>query len=504
MDFDPLIDSGEEDEEIEENEKEHQKNPEASASVQRQVSDESKSSSSSGGSSSSGYKPTPRKGSEDLDDDYLHRAYMFWTKNGFAGLGNRRTWTCVKSNFRKLTSLQILRNYEQRLKGGRNKKSTLLQKVNDQVLNIFQEKVQENAVIHDRTIRNWAIQVKSKIDPQWSFKASQTWVDNFKARNRIVSRAITHRVGKSSYAKAQQENLEREAEEFVARVKEDIIARRLAPSQVLNTDQSRFDKEVHSGRTLRFRGVKHVTGAVGSLSATRQSYCIMPIVTMEGKLLPLLYVLVSEQSGQFPQNKPPDLPNIWSEAHTSANMMKKHLKNFLSKVFTPCLEDEEQICLLVDSWSSFKDEMTIRSHIPETKNFKYHLCPAKCTGMKQPLDVYFFRPYKAFVKYITDSIIEKSDFNIWHRDNFLKLQSLTHAQFSAPLFKNMICYAWYKCGFIDEQPELFLTPMQYCFDTSINDTCNTCEELSFFRCAHCTNTYCLDHTIITTLHLCHF
>ena len=489
--FDPMLDSDEEEEIVDDEE------PEPSTLIQRQVSEESKS------SSSSGYKPSPKKRQQDLDDEYLHKAYMFWTKDGFAGLGNRRTWNCVQHNFRRLTSLQVLRNYEQRFKEGRTKKSNRLEKINDEVMEIFRCKVQENAVIHDRTIRNWALQVKMQIDPELDFKASQSWVDRFKVRNRIVSRAITHRVGRTAYAKSQQESLEKEAEEFVARVREDIINRSLAPSQVLNTDQSRFDKEVHSGRTLRFKGVKHVTGAVGSLSATRQSYCIMPIVTMEGKLLPLLYVLVSEQSGRFPHTKATDPPNIWSQAHTSANMMKKHLKSFLSRVFTPSVESEDKICLLVDSWSSFKDEITIRSHIPQSKDFKYYLCPAKCTGMKQPLDVYFFRPYKAFVKYITDSIIERSNFNIWHRDNFLKLQSLTHAQFSAPLFRSMIHYAWHKCGFVDEEPELFLSPMQYCFDTSITDTCNLCDDLSFFRCAHCTNAYCLDHTIILTLHLCH-
>ena len=343
-----------------------------------------------------------------------------------------------------MNTLQILRNYEQRFKEGTTKKSMFFQKVNDEVLKIFRDKVQENAVIHDRTIRNWAIQVKMQIDPESTgpeFKASHSWVDRFKARNRIVSRAITRRVGRTAYARSEQENLEEEAEAFVTRVRQDITNRRLSPSQVLNTDQSRFDKEVHSGRTLCFQGVKHVTGAVGSLSATRQSYCIMPIMTIDGKLFPLLYVLVSEQSGRFPQNKPDDPPNIWSQAHTSANMTKKHLESFLSEVFTPSVSSEDKICLLVDSWSSFKDETTIRKHIPEIQDFKYHLCPAKCTGLKQPLDMYFFRPYKAFVKYITDSIIENSNFNVWHRDNFMKLQSLTHAQFTAPLFKGLIRYA---------------------------------------------------------------
>ena len=58
--------------------------------------------------------------------------------------------------------------------------------------------------------------------------------------------------------------------------------------------------------------------------------------------------------------------------------------------------------------------------------------PGKCTGMVQPLDVYFFRPYKNFVKYVTDmALVHAHEYEIWSHTKFTKLQSLTHFQFSA-------------------------------------------------------------------------
>jgi len=55
------------------------------------------------------------------------------------------------------------------------------------------------AIIHDRTLRLWVIQAKKIVDPDntFSFKASQSWCTLFKRKHRVVSRAITHRVGRN-------------------------------------------------------------------------------------------------------------------------------------------------------------------------------------------------------------------------------------------------------------------------------------------------------------------
>jgi len=48
--------------------------------------------------------------------------------------------------------------------------------------------------------------------------------------------------------------------------------------QVFNIDQSRFEKEIHTSRTLETKGTSNVTAKVESITATTHCYMIMPLV----------------------------------------------------------------------------------------------------------------------------------------------------------------------------------------------------------------------------------
>lgn len=467
-----------------------------------EVSDEEETPSSQGSSSS--YVPSPerkKKGVSELSEEYKERAFQYWTST--VG-GKRRSLASVRSKFSKIKSIGVLQNYERSREKmtSRVKMST----INTRVFEHFKEMSARNAIIHDRTIRQWALQIKRQVDPddKLNFKASDSWIYKFKKRNRIVSRSITHKVSKTCASK--EEDIQRKSDEFVRKMKSLFIERHLVPKQILNTDQSRFEKEMHSGRTLRPMGIKRVYATVGSTSATTHSYMIMPVISMDGDLHSPMYMLCAESSRKFPQSKPADPSNIMSYASGSANMKKEDQKIMLTNVFWPSVSTlyEEPMLLLLDSWSANTDEVLIKSTIPESiSEFEWHLIPPGCTGLIQPLDVYFFRPYKAFVKFVTDAIIATEEFNIWHRDNFIRLQSFTHYQFSSPMFRNMIKYAWYKSGYLDEEPEPFRTPMQYCCDTVGSEVCSSdqCSAFSFMRCAHCNNTFCLNHLLIDSLHI---
>jgi len=64
--------------------------------------------------------------------------------------------------------------------------------------------------------------------------------------------------------------------------------------------------------------------------------------------------------------------------------------------------------------------------------------PPKATGLIQPLDLLFFRPYKVFLRPINDTIVlEMIDFRISNRNNLLKLQSFIFNKFRADRFKNI-------------------------------------------------------------------
>jgi Tc5 transposase C-terminal domain len=180
-------------------------------------------------------------------------------------------------------------------------------------------------------------------------------------------------------------------------------------------------------------------------------------------------------------------------------MNKNDLEVFMNDISWPNI-NQNNISLLVDSWTINKDMTLINK--PEHVTLGRMLIPEKCTGLIQPLDVYFFRPYKNFINYITDNATFMSDFKIWQRDNFIKLQSLAFYQFCAPMFRNIIEYGFFKSGYTQNQPPKSTTPVKYCFDFDVPLNCVefNCTNNAFFRYGHCENTFCLDHTLIRKVH----
>ena len=135
--------------------------------------------------------------------------------------------------------------------------------------------------------------------------------------------------------------------------------------------------------------------------------------------------------------------------------------------------------------------------------------PPKTTSLIQPLDVYFFRMWKDFIRKISDRILlDQLDINLFQRDNILKLQSLTHTQFSSPRFKDFIKYAWFKAGYLTQKPDPHITPVQYCFDHKIyKEGCQKymnlmlCNKSVFIKCAYCDQLLCFEHFYVE-LHDC--
>lgn len=83
--------------------------------------------------------------------------------------------------------------------------------------------------------------------------------------------------------------------------------------------------------------------------------------------------------------------------------------------------------------------------------------------MIQPLHVFFFRPWKNFIKNFSDVVVLYNyEINLHLRNNIIKLQSLIHNQFSAPRFSNLMKYAYYKSGYLEEKPPTFENPVDFC------------------------------------------
>jgi len=126
--------------------------------------------------------------------------------------------------------------------------------------------------------------------------------------------------------------------------------------------------------------------------------------------------------------------------------------------------------------------------------------PPKTTSLIQPLDVYFFRLWKVYVRTISDHIIcNDLDISLQKRNNIIKLQSLVHFQLSAPRYIDMIKYSWFKSGYTERRGDRFETPNEYCFHHNMNDKeCLTClaenvVSIPFSRCSYCEQFFCFKH-----------
>lgn len=105
------------------------------------------------------------------------------------------------------------------------------------------------AIVHDWDIASMAVTAAGEFGLA-DFSASNGWITKFKATHNLGSRKITKYVTENHREK--EADLFLTAAEFVHDVKE--VIRRFGPQRVYNSDQSGFEYEFHSGRTIRRKG----------------------------------------------------------------------------------------------------------------------------------------------------------------------------------------------------------------------------------------------------------
>lgn len=153
--------------------------------------------------------------------------------------------------------------------------------------------------------------------------------------------------------------------------------------------------------------------------------------------------------------------NVLALASNSGKMTSELSRTWYREVFLP--RTNQNSVLLLDSWSG-QNSATFDGVAGRRKNCIILTIPAGTTGMVQPLDVFFFRPWKNFIRHFSDKVIlHNYDVNLHLRNNIIQLQSLIHNQFSSPRFQNLIKYSWFKSGYLEERPPEFENPVEYCF-----------------------------------------
>ena len=123
---------------------------------------------------------------------------------------------------------------------------------------------------------------------------------------------------------------------------------------------------------------------------------------------------------------------------SSDKVTKEILKDWYQDVFFKTTPDHA--LLILDSWTGYDDKSII--NVPENKRLEILRLPPHSTKDIQPLDVYFLRMWKGFIRKISDRIVlDELPIELRLRNNILKLQSLVHNQFSCPIYKEFIKFS---------------------------------------------------------------
>ena len=137
--------------------------------------------------------------------------------------------------------------------------------------------------------------------------------------------------------------------------------------------------------------------------------------------------------------------------------------------------------LLSDSWSGQNDRKIYSDLLRKKKDVKRIMIPQHTTGELQPLDKYFNRQLKNFLKTLYHRV------DMAERNNIIKFVSLVYDQLCAPVFQQMVQYSWYASGLGVFDPSPF---------SNINDVCFPCER----RHAECDDRYCHETVFVTCAH----
>ena len=103
---------------------------------------------------------------------------------------------------------------------------------------MFCESRAKGKIIHDRTIKTWALARARELELSFdNFRASSSWINNFKRQYRISSRKIVKFVTHRSVRELEQ--IENESIELLLDYQDNVYAK-WDPPQIFNTDQSGF------------------------------------------------------------------------------------------------------------------------------------------------------------------------------------------------------------------------------------------------------------------------
>lgn len=216
-----------------------------------------------------------------------------------------------------------------------------MDRINQHVLDRVREARLQGQPVHDYIIQQWGRQFAAEIGADSFFRASHTWVDRFKIRFGIRSRAVTSYT--SRFEQDQRASIDAAINEFLrqfARL-EAYFTRRL----IWNYDQTGFNYEIVNKRTLSWMGERDTVLDVNSKSKTTHSYTSQPMISRSGSTVGKLLLCFREPAtGDFPPSRLPyirDLErqyrNIKVVASKSGKMTSNLMEVWVREVLLPAM-----------------------------------------------------------------------------------------------------------------------------------------------------------------------
>jgi hypothetical protein len=195
-------------------------------------------------------------------------------------------------------------------------------------------------------------------------------------------------------------------------------------------------------------------------------------------------------------------PNVYICCSSSGKLTKSHVKNFITHVLKDNITND--FALILDSWSpQLNQDLYNQVFGPQNIEVQLFQIPPHCTPIVQPLDVFYFQQLKYMIKEITNFVLlHEINFVIHHRRSQIIIQSFAHNQLCAPIYNNMIKYAWFKSGYKNIDYEKFETIKDACFSNIYGKYCaaEQCCQNAFIKCSWCREYRCFKHCFIDDFH----
>jgi hypothetical protein len=278
-----------------------------------------------------------------------------------------------------------------------------------------------------------------------------------------------------------QETARASADQFVADVRNRLPEYEL--DEVINTDQSGIQLELHSARTLSHKGEKVTSASVRSTNATTHSYTVQPTITLDGQLLSPIYLCLKEPKRSMSENIRSHLfkaSNVVVTCSSSGKLTTFLVENWRDHVLLPSLGQRKKFLLISDCWGGQADGKGLYDDIPGCTRVEI---PKKTMDQIQPLDVFFNRQMKVIPRRLYDCVLlDELDINISERNNIIRLTSLNHNQLSSEVFCGIIQYVWYASGYTNKHPGSFKTVTEVCFSFDATICAAPCCDASPFIC----------------------